>query len=68
MAAGEYHQLPLTHNRVAFLEFSEDYLLKCPQQRRYSMNLLKLDGKVYHLDVRLLIKLTRLLQFVILTG
>ena len=50
MAAGESHQLPLTHNRVAFLERSEEYLLQFPQSRRDSMKLLKHNGKVYHLD------------------
>ena len=50
MAAGEFHQLPLTHNRVVFLECSQEHLQQIPQNRQDSMKLLKHNGKVYHLD------------------
>ena len=50
MAAGEFHQLPLTHNRVVFLECSQEHLQQIPQSRQDSMKLLKHKGNVYHLD------------------
>ena len=50
MTAGEFYQLPLTHNRVALLESCEEYLKQLSPTRRDSMYLLKHDGKVYHLD------------------
>ena len=50
MAPGEYHELPLTHNKVAFLERGEEYLEQFQRSRLDCMKLLKHNGKVYHLD------------------
>ena len=50
MAPGEYHELPLTHNRVAFLERTQQYLQQFPRKRLDSMKLLRHNGIVYHLD------------------
>ena len=49
MAGGEFHQLSLTHARVAFLIYEKENLKQIAQIRQDSMHLLKLDGDVYHL-------------------